>query len=233
MPKMSKLPRMGNCAYCGDYGVLTRDHVIPRNLFSKPLPGDIPIVYACEKCNLFLKSVYDTDLRDLLLIDKDSSQSSRAQLLYPKFERAVTGNRSKMARTMQEDSYPVRLNLQPGVIAYIGNTSPEANRQMPKILEMIVRGLYHHHTNRILPPYVAFSGMRELNYYKLEEGIQIFNRDNAPYEHIGDGEVFEYRYVINTDDPNKSVWLLCFFKRAFFIMLTNSPEKPEEVEVTS
>ncbi len=226
------MPRIGNCPYCGEYGKLTRDHVIPRNLFSKPLPGDIPIVFACEKCNTLLKSTYDTDLRDLLLVDKESSQSPQAQLLYPKFERAVSGNRSKMARAMRENNYLVKLKLEPGVIAYLGYASPEANRQMPKILEMIVRGLYYHHTDRILPNDVVFSGMRERNYNSLAEGIRIFDRDNVPYKCIGDGEVFEYRYAINTDDLNNSVWLLSFFRSAFFIMLTNSPEKPEEVKTT-
>src|SRR5260370_20525956 len=226
MPRKRKV--YGNCPYCGEYHKLTLDHVIPKSLFTKPLPGDIPKIYACATCNNLLKSTYDTDLRDLLLVDIDSSQSRQAQLRYPRFESVVSRNQSKMARAMRENSYLVELKLEPGVIAFLGYTSPEANEQMPKIMMMIVRGLYFYNTGKTLPPDIIFSGMRERNNSRCQDVIQLFTEACDPLKQIGDGSVFEYRFDIKKDDPNNSAWMLIFYERAVFIMITQSSQKVAE-----
>src|SRR5271168_5407862 len=41
----------GVCIYCGDARELTRDHVPPRCLFSKPRPNDLVTVPCCVACN--------------------------------------------------------------------------------------------------------------------------------------------------------------------------------------
>ena len=73
------IEREGTCVYCGTYGVVTADHVVPQCLWSGRVPKDAPVVDACYHCNHVVKSAYDTNLRDLLLIDADSSQSPQAQ----------------------------------------------------------------------------------------------------------------------------------------------------------
>src|SRR5258708_2493605 len=42
---------MGECAYCGEWRELTRDHVPSRSLFSKPRPSDLITVPSCFSCN--------------------------------------------------------------------------------------------------------------------------------------------------------------------------------------
>ncbi len=42
---------IGECVYCGEHRDVTRDHVPPRCLFSKPRPSDLVIVPCCESCN--------------------------------------------------------------------------------------------------------------------------------------------------------------------------------------
>lgn len=216
------IEREGTCVYCGTYGIVTADHVIPQCLWPASVPKDAPVVDACYHCNHVVKSAYDTNLRDLLLIDADSSQSPQAQLLYPKFVRAAGRNQSKMAKAMREHSQPAQLMLEPGVIATLGYTSPEANEQMPKILQMIVRGLFYHRTGRILPKDVVFAGLRERNHNRLEQNIQMCNETGADYMGIGDGSVFECRFALGETDPYNSAWILSFYKRAFFVMFTES-----------
>jgi hypothetical protein len=41
----------GECVYCGEQRELTRDHVPPRCLFSKPRPSDLITVPCCAHCN--------------------------------------------------------------------------------------------------------------------------------------------------------------------------------------
>ncbi len=40
---------------------------------------------------------------------------------------------------------------------------------------------------------------------------------------VGYGSVFEYRFDVKKDDPDNSAWMLTFYERAIFIMLTQSP----------
>src|ERR1700730_16699359 len=42
---------MRECAYCGEWREITRDHVPSRSLFSKPRPSDLITVPSCYPCN--------------------------------------------------------------------------------------------------------------------------------------------------------------------------------------
>jgi hypothetical protein len=79
MPRRPK--RNGVCPYCGQYGKLTRDHVIPQCLFpdDEPLPGDIPKIHVCMACNNRWKSQYDVYLRDMLVNDMAWVKNPMAQ----------------------------------------------------------------------------------------------------------------------------------------------------------
>src|SRR5437764_13421807 len=41
----------GECAYCGEWREITRDHIVSRSLFSKPRPGHLITVAWCYPCN--------------------------------------------------------------------------------------------------------------------------------------------------------------------------------------
>jgi hypothetical protein len=214
----------GPYPYCGKQAILTLDHVIPKCLFTNGIPGNSPKIYVCSPCNNILKSRLDTDLRDMLIFDMDSSQSPHTQLLHPRLARSIGSNQSKIVRAMKEHSYPVQISNEPDATIH-GYTSHLANIQMPSILTMIVSGLYFHHTERILPPDIGFSGTHERNHNRCEKVTQMYTEAGNSLNQIGNGEVFEYRFAIKDDNPDDSAWMLIFYKRAFFIMLTQSPEK--------
>src|SRR5260370_10363766 len=88
--------KTGMCAYCGTMGEITRDHVIPKNLFAGNVPGDIPKVGACPACNNPAKSDDDRYLQHMLVMDSASSkQPTPQQLFADKFVRTVPGNTSQ------------------------------------------------------------------------------------------------------------------------------------------
>lgn len=49
--KTSSSAKKAVCAYCGEYGPTSRDHVPPKNLFPKPRTADLITVPACERCH--------------------------------------------------------------------------------------------------------------------------------------------------------------------------------------
>jgi hypothetical protein len=43
--------RQRECVYCGAKGELTKDHIPPKSLFSKPRPANLITVPSCGRCN--------------------------------------------------------------------------------------------------------------------------------------------------------------------------------------
>ncbi len=81
--------RQGVCAYCGNQGNVTRDHVPPKTLFSKPPPIDMPTVPSCEQCNASFKK------------DDEYTQTVLALDFRAAAHRDVLGSMSTMARALQ------------------------------------------------------------------------------------------------------------------------------------
>ncbi len=44
--------KVGMCAYCGETGLVTSDHIPPQNLLPKPKPLDLITVPCCESCRV-------------------------------------------------------------------------------------------------------------------------------------------------------------------------------------
>lgn len=153
--------KMGMCAYCGTMGEITRDHVIPKNLFAGNVPGDIPKVGVCPACNNAAKSDDDRYLQHMLVMDRASSKQPIPQQLFAdKFARAVRGNMSQAANDVL-CSRPALLKTVSGIIhdaVYVA--PPEADTRSDAIMARIVRGLYQAYTGDVLPHSTAFDVFR-------------------------------------------------------------------------
>ncbi len=66
--------KTGLCVYCGETKLLTRDHVIAKYFFPKPLPSKMLTVAACEICQKEKKGL-DEYLRDSTAIDIQASNN--------------------------------------------------------------------------------------------------------------------------------------------------------------
>jgi hypothetical protein len=213
----------GNCAYCGEYNKLSKDHVIPQCLFTDNLPGDIPKVYACTTCNNVAKSGNDTYLRDALVIDMDSSEHPIIQQLWEKFARAVQRNQSELANEIvQQKIQRIELRTPSGLFAgWVYGFKPENDRTKP-LLSMMVRGLYHFYVGGTLPEIIPFDVFRiRGDLSVMETNIQMLLQLGGRYVCVGDGQVFECIYGYAVDRPEVSMWFLCFYKRAIFGVVTN------------
>ena len=96
--KKRRRGKSGDCTYCQRRVADTRDHVVPRALFTPPLPKNLVTVPACNECNQ-RKGEDDDYLRDYLATDFAGSGSSIADtLLRGKIRRSVARNQSELIR---------------------------------------------------------------------------------------------------------------------------------------
>lgn len=108
MSKRQRSRKEGPCAYCGQQGILTRDHVIPRCLFdgvAGGVPSDVPRVGACHQCNN-AKSADDTFLRDVLVRDVRLIEQPIAQnIRHGAHERSIIKGKSQYPRAASRQRY--------------------------------------------------------------------------------------------------------------------------------
>ena len=212
----------GICAYCGRIEKLSVDHVIPQCLFIGNLPGDVPKVYACSSCNNAVKSVNDTYLRDALITDIASSQHPIAQQLWEKFARAAQRNQSVFANEIMQRSQLVSLRTPSGLFAGWAYAFEPAQQRNTTILSMMVRGLYQFYIGKRLPTQTQFNVFRIRGDLRpLITNILTLLQSGACYVRVGDGQVFECIYIYAADRLEASIWLLFFYKRAIFGVVTD------------
>src|SRR5690242_15786461 len=90
--------KCGSCVYCGALGEVSRDHVIPLTLFTRPYPPNLITVPCCLVCNNG-KSRDDDYLRDMLVCDLFAEQSPTAkQVLEQRTLRSAARGKSVLAR---------------------------------------------------------------------------------------------------------------------------------------
>jgi len=68
------------CVFCNTAQGNTRDHVIARAFFTKPMPQVVATVPACDACQA-AKKLDDDRLRDLLVLDPMTAQNPFAREL--------------------------------------------------------------------------------------------------------------------------------------------------------
>jgi hypothetical protein len=222
---VAKQTKVGVCAYCGQRTRLTLDHVIPQCLFIPPLPGDIPKVGACTRCNNVQKSSDDSYLRDLLVVDFDTQRHPVARQLFAKFERSIRRRQSRFAKDANAKPGRVVQAYTPGGI-YLG---PAYAVDLPDdhvipMLTRIVQGLYRVHFNETLPEDTHFDvqRIRDLPVI-LPIAHDMVQRGIATYVPVGNGNVFNYihAHAHDLNHPGASLWFLSVYERVVFSVAVN------------
>ena len=217
-------PRQGICAYCGNIGEVTEDHVVPQCLWSGRVPKDAPHVDACRKCNNEEKSRNDTYLRDFLTMDMANEDQPIRERIYPKFMRAVQGNHSVFARHAQR-SQLVELAPPGGLFAGYAHGIYLPTQQITKELITIIRGLYHTYIGKgigaTLPESTSFDVFRQRDVDEVVKNIRILLYMGGRSVSVGTGEVFECAYGCAAEKLDVSLWYLNFYQRIVFSVATN------------
>jgi len=224
--------KTGECAYCGDVGIITRDHVPPKGIFPKPRPENLITVPACRKCHSQQTSRDDEYFRNTLNVREDLSQHPGVLKVQPVVLRSFSNpNKSGM---LGEFLKSIRLieQVTPAGIIIKSKLGFEADMvRIRRVVQRIVIGLFYHHRQHRMP--VGYDAL-----IFNEESLQEWPADVLDYvtktilqpllatnvQTRGNG-VFSYRFAYHPADPDSTWWILDFYERARFLGQTVPPVK--------
>ena len=195
-----------SCAICGKEEATTKDHIIPRGIFTNPRPSNMITVPACLECNQKASKHEEAFLVYLSLHVGDDTEEKRA--LWERHAlRTLTYNR-RLTREILRDSRWVNISTPSGIIysqQLAGLWNSEAH---DIVIERMIRGLYYHHFKEILGEKVTcrIQWLRNLN----DELINTF--EGWPQNIIGDGQLV-YKYGQANEELLRSTWLFQFYER--------------------
>jgi hypothetical protein len=202
---------IGECVYCGEQGELTRDHVPPRCLFSKPRPSDLVTVPCCESCNGEFQK-HDEYFRIAITtgIDREKFPKENADSV-----RAI----NSLARPA---SHGFARSLLEKCELELARFTFDAHR-IEIALYRITRGLFFHHNNRRMSGSIGFE-FREVtdNLKTNAEGRERIDRLASNLKAIGPGT---FRYAFEPffpPDPFGTIWLMRFYDHKTFFCITAS-----------
>lgn len=219
-------PRTGECAYCGAFGVVTRDHVPPLNLFPEPRPANLNLITvpACKACNDGFK--LDDEYFRLAVtagIDGDAHPRELAWSIRA-IEKLATPEKLGLARWLGQARRMIAVRSPAGL--YLGHAAGiEVDpRRILRVVERIVRGLFFHHRGRRVPVDCELIAMRlgdRIHPYEPEpEMVPIVTAlVREPEHHLG-GIVFTYSYAAVQGNENATTWLLSFYQHQLFMVMT-------------
>jgi|SRR5882724_6201870 len=199
------------CAYCGGLSDLTRDHVPPQGLFSKPRPANLITVPACLSCNREY-SKHDEYFRLVMTLGIDRAK-------FPKENAASVEAINNLGR-------PQSIGF---ALSLLERNDPETRGQRVDkdrigiVLHRIIRGIFYHHTRIRLPKSASF------NFTLVSESTERMPVLRSAIEllainltTIGDG-IFRYAFVqASLADGFDTVWLLKFYDHRAFLCQTST-----------
>ncbi len=200
--------KVKECAYCGKTdSKLTREHVIPKNLYPKSKAESkvqrltIP---SCEECNNGW-SDDEAHFRNVLVFAGDSNESVREiwnSTMRRSFDE-VDG--SRRVNDLFHQLVPTKVDGKGRHMIYPGNDD-----RVLRIVRKIVRGLSYHHdlTSPVCENQVFADVQKYIVPPELEEIMEYHHRDS---------DIFEYKFAVLNQVGIDSAWLLTFFQRRTFL----------------
>lgn len=216
-PKRDRL-----CAYCGVRPGTTKDHIVPRALF-EVMPLNAPTVKACKECNLE-KSQYDQFLRDYLVMDWSSGihPTAKAKFAGP-VSRAGERNQSELLKYIDGKIELTPFYTKNGI--YLGD-NPSAkipSKPLNEALGFIVRGCAYFSKGHRIPLDFSFEIGRMPDLQLSDAMSHLLKYRHKKRVATSDGD-FVALSVSLSDFPDAEIWLLGFYKRAYFTVAVMPPE---------
>lgn len=221
-----KKKKKGHCAICGIHGRVTREHVPPKSLFPRPQTNPI-IVPTCEKCNGGSSEV-DQRFATLMKLNRPTLQDdadARESVM-----RTLRNNRKLYSEILDSITF---FPIQSSSGIYTGKTGGLikniSSDGFDELIEKIVRCLYFHHNQQILPSNsrveLFFDNLllknNKNNIGLRQETLNISNL--LAVGQINDPDSFFYRWGICEDSPHNSLWIL-YFKTICYTAMVRQQE---------
>ena len=213
-----------NCIYCGENEANTRDHIIPKQLYSKPRPNDLITVPACKECNYSFRKdeeYFRVAIAGSLQAVENSEQAE--EIIKGPVSRAIE-RRNSLINMIKKDLKYVPVSKDNNSFYFVPGYELDKNR-VDTVLKKIVRGLFYFEEEKPLP--YNFKVVTNVNTEKelIPENI-MKHLSSKNIKEIGEGrDVFEYIKLDVEDREFSSFWLLCFYKSIVMIAVTLSPDE--------
>ncbi len=203
------------CAYCAVNEGVTADHVPPKACFADPKPQLITVP-ACDACNHgFSKD--DEEFRFMLSL-RVGMATPATKGLHERNRRTVAKN-NRLKRFLTERREKVWIRGADGFFE-LGYRIPWIGSGHDQMVRRLVRGLYCHVVGKPLPVGTPIHG----TWSKSFEDPYIKSLWNTAHgQNIGDEGQFRYRFLITTDAPEASIWMMIFYDRHFVTGRTGDP----------
>jgi hypothetical protein len=207
---VTTIAKSAECVYCGDYRELTKDHVPPRSLFSKPRPALITVP-CCSPCN----KGFQQDDEYFQLMVKAGIDKQR----FPK----------ELADSLKAINNLARPESRRFAISFLEHYEPNPGRhhvdlkRIERVLHRIVRGLFYHHVKvRLLEslPFKFVSINDSPSRAAAFSGV-IAGLESCPTT-IGE-DVFRYAFEQEVPLTLSMAWLFTFYDHRKFLCLTTPP----------
>jgi hypothetical protein len=208
------------CVYCGQQPGTTDDHVVARCFFDNK-PQNMITVSTCNPCNQRKKD-YDTYLRDGIVNDVQvQSHPAVQRVLNAKFKRANMRKQSQYGKEDLPHLYYRPYSSPEGVYLGLIPAAPINVERFNGAIKYIVRGLSYHFNNVHIPLDYSFKVSRvdPLSNQQAIDAMKYFQH-KGPY-FLGD--VFSCMYSQVEKNPAIGFWLLCFYSRMIFTVITDEP----------
>lgn len=208
---MTQPPKSFVCVLCGSRPAETRDHVPPKCLF-EGLSADLITVPACGQCNNGASSD-DEDFRFYVSAQVGKPTREAARLWDDgalKSFRRKTKLREFVKSTMREETVQ---DVEGNSVVREAFRIPESVYQ--SVFERTTRGLYFHHTGRILP---ATTRVQVTPLSRLPEEFGA-DAKSMSQNSIG-GDAFIYWRLLSGESIYDSIWVYQLHGALWFLVDT-------------
>ncbi len=206
-------PRHGNCVYCGRTTLITRDHIPPKTLFSRPRPNSLITVPSCNECNKSFEK--DDEYFQLALsLREDTAQHPDA---LDRWQNAIEslsrperlGYRNAFAKKVTQVNRVTKSGL------YVGKSLAllVEQKRIHRVIDRIVKGLFFHEKHFRLSDEYDVRSFTKKTSSAHEHLLNQQRRVN-----VGNN-VFSYAFL-SSDDIYVTEWSLLFYGQVQFIAFT-------------
>jgi len=222
--KKKKAKNIGNCAYCGKNGPLTRDHIPPKGLFAKPHPHDLITVPCCFKCNN-APSKDDEYFRLALSLRHDVDRSQAQEASESALRSLGRKEQRKFTHSFLSSTREVVFFSEGGLYLGRGGSYDVDLIRLNSVATRIVRGLFHHHFAKFIP----FPGYVDAwcidGFPQHSEGLSkvkgIITELLSDVPTVIANGAFKYWFrSIGEPADLASIWYMLFFSRVGFFGMT-------------
>jgi hypothetical protein len=223
-----KSKRLGTCTYCGYEGQMTRDHVPPKCLFDEPRPSNLVTIDCCRKCHVGT-TADDEYFRLMLTMRDDVSEHRGAQRVLPSVLRSLQRKEQvQFARAFARSCNLVDVVTPSGIWLERRESYQVSFERLLRVVERTTLGLYRKHFGKRLEEGYAAHGFTESGLKVQSAATQKRLREDIakvlanPKHAMGD--TFYYHFSAVPDQDALSVWVLTFYDKVKFLVVTREEE---------